>query len=268
MLIKLTSQCTMNCPHCMEDAKDSGEMMTLETFKRTVYFGLDLGARVFVLSGGEPTENEHIFEMCQWFNKTFRAKGRLFSIVSNGMWLKYEEKKSHMRCICQMPTFAGMQVYTNKRWYKEYDYVVEHKEEYQTYRCVTVDIDSPIYMQDLGRARTDKDAQEEVKKNPYNMSCLNPALAVAQAVLPLQVCESLEERRQLCKPSVDCEGNVHLSESRLCPSVGNVMKDTTDIIFFKMRDFRPCGACRQYRNFIESTRPDIVVARRIIYKVR
>lgn len=141
---------------------------------------------------------------------------------------------------------------------------MEHKSEYEKYRGVTVDIDSPIYMQDLGRAHNDNDAQAEVGKNPYHMSCLNPVLSAIQATLPLQVCESLEERRQLCKPSVDCEGNVHLSESRLCPSVGNVMKDDTYMIFEMMREFRPCGACRQYQRFKESTRPDIVVARKIL----
>lgn len=70
--------------------------------------------------------------------------------------------------------------------------------------------------------------------------------------------------RQLCKPSVDCEGNVHMSESRLCPSVGNVNTDNFADIWQRMRAFRPCGHCRQYRKFMESPRPDIAAARAVM----
>ena len=68
MLIKLTSKCTMMYPHCMEDAQPEGLMMTLDTFKQAVKFGTYIGNGHFVLSGGEPTENAHITEMCEWLD--------------------------------------------------------------------------------------------------------------------------------------------------------------------------------------------------------
>lgn len=70
--------------------------------------------------------------------------------------------------------------------------------------------------------------------------------------------------RQFCKPSVDCEGNVHMSESRLCPSVGNVNTDNFADIWQRMRAFRPCGHCKQYKKFMESERPVIAAARRMM----
>ena len=127
MLIKLTDRCSLMCRHCMEDAKEQGHDMTLDVFKKAVDFGLFIGNGVCVLSGGEPTENEDIVEMCEWL---YREPGCSFSIVSNGMWLKDETKRQRMERICKLHNYIGMQVYTNKQWYKEYDYVVSHKKEY------------------------------------------------------------------------------------------------------------------------------------------
>jgi organic radical activating enzyme len=65
----------------MEDAQPTGLMMTLDTFRQAVKFGTYIGCSHFVLSGGEPTENEHITEMCEWLDM---ATGCTFTIVSSG----------------------------------------------------------------------------------------------------------------------------------------------------------------------------------------
>ena len=261
MLIKLTSKCSMMCPHCMEDAQETGLMMTLDTFKQAVKFGTYIGNAHFALSGGEPTENEHIAEMCEWLDMATSCN---FTIVSNGMWLKDEAKRQQVGRICHLNSYLGMQVYTNKQWYKEYDYVVNHKREFDKYNKVIVDIDSPIFIQDLGRARTNADAQREVEQNPHFMSCLNTVLSAIQIANPKEFGITMMLHRQFCKPSVDCEGNVHMSESRLCPSVGNVNTDSFADIWQRMREFRPCGHCKQYRKFLDSTRPDIAAARKLM----
>ena len=262
MLIKLTTQCQMQCPHCMEDAQPTGLMMTLDTFRQAVKFGTYIGCSHFVLSGGEPTENEHITEMCEWFDM---ATGCTFTIVSNGAWLKDEMKRQRVDWITRLHSYLGMQVYTHRQWYKDYDYVVSHHSDYEQYRKVIVDIDSTIYMQDLGRARTNHDAQREVERNPHFMSCLNATLAARQLPMPQGYGVALQMHGQLCKPSVDADGGVHLSESRLCPSVGNVVTDPFADIWSRMRRFRPCGQCAGYRRFMESQRPDIVRARQMIF---
>lgn len=261
MLIKLTSKCTMGCPHCMEDAQETGKMMTLETFKNTVNFGKYIGHAHFLLSGGEPTENEHIVEMCEWLDM---STGCNFSIVSNGMWLKDEVKRQRVDRICRLRNYIGMQVYTNKKWYKDYNYVVSHTHDYEKYNKVIVDINTHIFMQDLGRARTNAEAQKEVEQNPHFMSCLNATLMAIQIAIPYDFGITMMLHHQFCKPSVDCEGNVHMSESRLCPSVGNVNTDNFADIWKQMRSFRPCGKCKQYRKFLDSTRADIARARAVL----
>jgi len=261
MLIKLTSKCSMMCAHCMEDAREVGGMMTLDTFKQAVKFGVYIGNAHFALSGGEPTENEQIIEMCEWLDV---ATGCNFTIVSNGTWLKDERKRQYVEWITRLHSYLGMQVYTNKQWYKDYDYVVSHKHEYERYNKVIVDIDTPIFMQDLGRARTNPEAQREVEQNPHFMSCLNTVLTAIQITDPREFGISMMLHRQFCKPSVDCEGNVHMSESRLCPSVGNVCTDNFADIWQRMREFRPCGHCKQYRKFLDSPRADIAAARALM----
>lgn len=250
------------CPHCMEDAQPVGSMMTLDTFRFAVRFGSYIGKSHFVLSGGEPTENEHITEMCEWFDMA--TEGCTFTIVSNGMWLKDEMKRQRVERISRLHSYLGMQVYTHKKWYKDYDYVVSHKHEYEKYDKVIVDIGSPIFMQDLGRAKTDPEAQKEVENNPHFMSCLNSALTAIQIDDPQDFGLFMMQHRQFCKPSVDCEGNVHMSESRLCPSVGNVNTDNFSDIWQRMRDFRPCGHCKQYQKFLVSPRYDIAIARSVL----
>lgn len=264
MLIKLTDQCSMGCPHCMEDARETGAMMDLHTFKEAVQFGKYIGSPAFILSGGEPTENPLLLEMCGWLSDALRGSRSVFSIVSNGMWLKDPQKWQRIETIGKLPSCAGIQVYTNKKWYKEYDYVVEHKAEYENFPRVVVDIDSPIYMQDLGRAKWNHEAQMEVINNPHFMSCLNSALLAHQTDNP-QIFGCLQfVNQQFCKPSVDAMGDVHMSEGRLCPSVGNVTRDRYAQIWQYMCEFKPCGGCFLYKKFLESTRPDIIKARRVL----
>lgn len=261
MLIKLTTQCQMQCPHCMEDAQSDGTMMTMDTLHEAVRFGQYIGCSCFVLSGGEPTENPIVADMCEWLS----SEGMTFSITSNGMWLKDAEHKASVERITRMQGFAGMQVYTHRRWYREYDYVVAHRSDYERLSGVIVDADATIWMQDLGRARTSNDAQGEVAQNPHFMSCLNATLAARQIAVPRLYGATLLLHRQMCKPSVDAAGGVHLSESRLCPSVGNVTTDPFADIWARMRRFRPCGQCAGCRRFMESQRPDIARARQMIF---
>ena len=264
MLIKLTSKCTMGCAHCMEDAREDGDAMTMEAFKLAVLFGLYIRCGVFALSGGEPTENEKIADMCEWLDATVHKMGFVFSIVSNGMWLKDERKRKCVERICRLPSFSGMQVYTNRLWYREYDYVTSHRAEYERYPHVIVDADSKIFMQDLGRARISEAAQQEAAKNPYFMSCLNAALCARQVYEPSDYGLALALQAKFCKPQVDALGFVHMSESRLCPNVGNVCTDDFADIWRRMREFRPYGGCRGYRNFIESQRLDIARAKEVL----
>lgn len=265
MLIKLTDRCSMMCPHCMEDARPDGEaMISREVLARAVTFGRSLGCRVFTLSGGEPTEHPNFRNLCAYLDGRLRAMNGMFTICSNGMWLKDKDKTDDVKAVLRLPTCMGMQVYTHRRWYREYDYVMAHRSDYEAIEKVKFDPDDTIWMQDLGRARHSEDAQREVAASPYFMSCLNATLVARQAEQPQMFGSMLEMRGQFCRPQVDALGGVHLSESRLCLSVGNVVSDDPEQIYQRMRRQQPCGQCAGYRRFAQSQRPDIVRARQVL----
>lgn len=68
----------------------------------------------------------------------------------------------------------------------------------------------------------------------------------------------------MCKPMVDFKGDVHLSESNLCPSFGNVNTDYMLEIFNNLRDSKPCCQCALGKKFLTSTNLKIQVAREFL----
>lgn len=243
---------------------DSGEDMSVDTFMASLRFGNALGISVYVFSGGEPTENPKFDQFCELFDNMYRGEGKVFSICSNGMWLKDPDKIQRVKKVLDMDTCTGMQVYTNRQWYREYDYVVRNREIYESISPkVFLTIDAPINMQDLGRARQSPRAQRAVKESSHFMSCLNSTLMAKQLSME-EYGVNADLAGKFCTPSVDAKGNVHMSESRTCPSVGNVLKDSPGEIYEKMRHNRPCGLCAGYRRFATSDDPKLVKAKVIL----
>ncbi|MCX4279483.1 radical SAM protein [Muribaculum sp.] len=262
MLIQITNRCQEGCRHCLQNSLPDGPHMTEAMFKRTLAFGKFLRCMTYVISGGEPTEHPQFYDFCKMLNNFISKNGNkaAFTVVSNGMW--YPEQVETMRKLARLEHYAGMQVYTNQQWYKDYDFIMAHKEDLEAIEKVKVDTE-PLQMQDLGRARFNEDAQLEVAKNPYHMSCLNGHLIFKQ-VSPMRRLDGLFINGTMCKPLVDFRGNVHLSESCLCPSFGNVDTDLHMDIFRNLQEATPCLKCAGGRKYIESTAPDIVRAKNII----
>lgn len=57
MLIMITNRCQMDRPHCMQDAKPDGKLMTDETFEKVLDFCREAKPLVVSVTGGEPTEH-------------------------------------------------------------------------------------------------------------------------------------------------------------------------------------------------------------------
>jgi len=84
MLVKITTQCSMGCTHCMEEALPEGEHMSLETFKKVLPFieACYNGIRIILLSGGEPTNHPDILkiiEMVKNWNAVLLSNGLFYS---------------------------------------------------------------------------------------------------------------------------------------------------------------------------------------------
>ena len=154
--------------------------------------------------------------------------------------------------------------YTNKKWYKDYEFVKSHENDYKRFFRLTDVSEEPIHMQDLGRAKTSEEAQKECDESPHFMSCLNTSLLSRQIVFPNHFGGFAIAHKLMCHPIVDFKGDVHLSESWLCPSVGNVTKEYPHRIWKNMTTFKPCLKCKGGKRFLESDRIDIAQARKVL----
>jgi len=264
MLIMITNQCFENCPHCMEDSNPNGQIMDARAFHKAIKFAQYIGCSSVILSGGEPTTHPDFFKFCKSLNDDYKMP---FTIVSNGTWCDDEKIVRQVKRICSdFKYMIGMQVYTNKLFYKDYDKIHNNKAFFDSFDGkITLDESQIRSMQDLGRARTCEIAQKMCDESEYHMSCLNAALISKQVSYPTAYGKQLEmNAKHFCHPMVDFNGYVHLSESWLCPNVGNVTKDLFDKIWLNIQLYQPCGKCKGYKKFIESTNPRIMLARKII----
>ena len=275
MLIQISNRCDEGCPHCLQDSREDGWLMSLETFKYAVRFGIATGWHLFLVTGGEPTMNPEMMDMLRWFDAEADRMSRKmrnpmnerimpikFAVATNGTWIEDDKMRREMYRMARLKTYLFMQVYTNKRWYQDYDFIQDWRTELEQIPHCHVN-EEHLWMQDLGRARTNADCQAEVEKNPYRCSCLNAALAAHQVWAPKDYGSQLEGHMQMCSPCVDINGDVHMSESWLCPSVGNVLSDTPDQIYNRMRQFKPCMRCKNSKKLYDNEEK-LAVAREIL----
>lgn len=244
MLIMITSSCHMGCPHCMQDAKPGGTLMTQNTFGHALEFCREAKPLVVSVTGGEPTEHPLWAEMTR---ELLRLKHvALVNVLTNGAWIEDKEQRLRMaRLIREAKGRVKVQVYSNPKYYQDHEWTVEHEQQFRSIGCLP-DFESPVFMQDLGRAR--KNCREETEESTHVPSCINSHLIAAQARSLPQFLSMAAQAAKFCRPLIDPDGGIHMSESWLCPTVAHV-SDGIDEAFRKMRASRPCKGCRLYRNF-------------------
>lgn len=269
MLIQITNKCFEDCAHCMQCSNPDGKHMSLQTFKAALRFADFLKSQTLIISGGEPTEHPEFEEICNIANRFCLSKNtspQVFSVCSNGMWFKDSDKQEMVYRLSRLKAYAGMQVYTNAKWYKNSAYILKNEKEINAIPKVVVDTTDIQSMQDLGRAKTNVLAQMEIDRNSYNMSCLNGHLVFKQ-LNPNRRLMDIPIGRMFCKPLVDFNGDVHLSESWLCPSFGNVNTDSMFEIFKSLQESTPCGKCKLFGKFMSRAESDFQLkkAKEIIY---
>lgn len=262
MLIQITNRCHEGCAHCLQNSLPDGPHMDMDTFMNALRFAAFLKTNTIIISGGEPTEHPEFYQFCKTANQFFIKKNIIFSVISNGMWYEDPDKVKMVKRLSSLQRYAGMQVYTNKEWYKHYDYIKSHEDDFKKMPNIVFD-ETDLYMQDLGRAKFNPKAQAEVANNPYHMSCLNGHLLFKQLSVFNRM-KGFFRDGMMCKPFVDFRGNVHLSESCQCQSFGNVNDDYALDIFKAMQAGKPCLKCALGRKYSASSAPDIIRAKGII----
>lgn len=244
MLIQITNRCHMGCPHCMQESSPRGKNMTEETFGQVLDFVREAKPMVVNVTGGEPLEHP------QWraFVKAILdIKGvAIVAILTNGYWIEDAKQRIAMaKLIRENKGRVKVQVYSNPKYYKNHEWTVAHKAQFKSIGC-TPDFDSPLFMQDLGRAR--KNCQDEVAESDHVPSCINSHLIARQARTMQQFFEMCISAAKFCRPLIDVDGGIHMSESHLCQTVAHV-SDGVTVAFGKMQQSRPCQGCQLYKNF-------------------
>lgn len=234
----------MGCPHCMQNSTPSGKHMTEETFEQVVDFCSEVQPWMINVTGGEPTEHPRWAEM----SKELLSLSPLLrlSILTNGAWIEDQKERIKMaRLIRENKPRVMVQVYSHPEYYRDHDWTVSHKQQFRSIGCIP-DFESPIFMQDLGRAR--KNCQEEVRESDHVPSCINSHLIAKQAISLPHFLSMAAQAAKFCRPLIDPDGNIHMSESWLCQSVAHVSDGAVEA-FRKMKASRPCKGCQLYRNF-------------------
>lgn len=246
MLIQITNRCHMECPHCMMDSTPDGRHMTDETFKEVLKFIIEAKPMVVNISGGEPTEHPRWAEYVKAVLSIPSVV--IVTVLTNGAWIEDRGQRLAMaRLIRGAKGRLKVQVYSHPRYYRDHEWTVSHEQQFRSIGCGP-DFSSPIEMQDLGRAR--RNCNDEIEDNGHVPSCVNSHMIALQTYSLTQFCSAAAQAGKFCRPLIDIDGGIHMSESWLCPKVAHVL-DGVNAAFWKMRQSRPCKGCRLYRNFVE-----------------
>lgn len=181
MIINITQHCTLYCPHCMQNAgPERSEMMSRDTFIQALRFAKNIGSKVVMLSGGEPTSHPEFFDFLELLiNSDFIS----VSVLSNGTFIRdhtFTEKFAQM--VSKRQGFF-LQISSFKGLYANYDKL--HKPNLKALRLfgdkvALCDKDSDIQMKPLGRACSGKWYDEAKRINGFP-SCINSSLILTQA---------------------------------------------------------------------------------------
>ena len=244
MLVQITNRCHMGCPHCMQDSSPRGKHMTKETFEKVLNFCKEAKPLIVSVTGGEPTEHPLWRDFAR--DLLSLPSRPIVAILTNGEWIEDQKTRFDMaRFIREAHGRVKVQVYSNPKYYPDHEWTVEHEAQFRSIGCIP-DFTDPIFMQDLGRAR--KNCQEETSESDHVPSCINSHLIAMQATSFSHFLSMAAQAAKFCRPLIDPDGGIHMSESCLCQTVANV-SDGIDEAFRKMRFSRPCKGCRLYKNF-------------------
>ena len=233
MLLSITEQCKMNCPHCMDCATPEGNHMNMDIFKAAVRFFNHFGSLVLIITGGEPTENPDCVEMLEYaINNT--SQYEQIMLATNGMNISgnRELQQQLSRLFAKYPHRLSLQVTSVDGLYP---IKVDFSEPFFNSPEVTIctKIES-MYPQ--GRAVENRFPTEAKASKCFNIR------SIVRSTGSLKLASmTLATRFHFCTPRINWNGDIKLGESRLCPTVATIF-DTEEVINQKIKEFR-CDKC-------------------------
>lgn len=242
MTLRLTLKCSEGCRHCLVNATPNSGSMTYEVLDKCLELIKYANIPVLNLSGGEITEMESWCDMVRYI-ADFIVENNLRTkliLLSNGTFL-LRGLRNEMTELLDHPAISQLYLSTNPRFYKDHDEVKRHLSMWSHKKLHINKYDRNEVLKNLGRAKN-----FPVNLNtPTSCSCLFTVLRCFSS-LPVSLAELLNAIPPgQCSPMINIDGNIYAGWGLECVSVGNIITDSYEAIFERLKHFRPCGKCRQ-----------------------
>lgn len=214
MMIAVTYHCSAGCPHCMSDCQPDNSHMSIETLGSVLTWLREHDIQeMIMITGGEPLEHPEILQILKTINQEFPG---LIVLTTNGYHMtdpiaKFLRKKTRFI----------VQVTNDKRYYRPYT-----KEEAKRLKPYKTESVQGLYPQ--GRALVNFPDSEWTTIAP---KCINSRLLVKQGCTdPSSLIKTLMSVGKFCTPVITPSGEIKIGESRLCPAVGSIFSEDSELI--------------------------------------
>lgn len=247
MLFHLTEHCSLNCGHCLLNATPSGKHASKEVINKTIEFAQNNPIGLLNVSGGEPTEHPQFFEVFELILKKLQGKARVL-LASNGRFLEDDQFTAQLvELHRQYPFF--LQVTAIKGLYPHQEQTVaafrRQMAKHGLSEPYAMRIDELTVIDHLGRARGKDWSHLKTAGQRKAPNCFNPFSAARSGQVHSlgEIYELLAAHGKFCKPLFAYDGSVYAGESTSCYKAGNILTDTPQEIFDKLKAGKPCGHC-------------------------
>ena len=233
MLIKITQHCSMNCSHCMNDAKPNNHHMSWDTYRKAIQFQLRYGGPLCILCGGEPTEHPQFTDFLE-----YALYNRLaVTVATNGVWMQnnYDYVKKIQD---NYGPYAMWQVSNDPKYYR-----VHIDTSLPVFHLEHVIICSEIeHIYPMGRAKQNNIPWEAKASKCFNVRAVTKQLVLRPGKVTLEnIIYTLNSNHYFCTPHIGFDGSIVLGESDLCPPCSHI-DDSEEKIITNILNFR-CHQC-------------------------
>lgn len=246
MVIVITYNCNLLCPHCAFSCDKNGKHMGEATFDRAIDFFNSSGSRHLQISGGEPTRHPHFIRFMK--KALARVNGKNIYLLSNGQFL-YD--KILTRTISSMQKKYGFEIqvtavpglYRNAEKtaakIKKRAKLFDPKKTYYINQMTVID---PV-----GRAKGKDFSFLGPLYKRTAPACFNQFNLASHDIFKSfpNIIRFVEDRTQFnkCKPLIGPNGDVYPGENNLCHTDCNVNTSTIEDYYNFLKNHKPCGSC-------------------------
>lgn len=255
MTIRIISECQNQCLHCMQESGPSrNEVMSFDTFKKSLDLFSDTISTSINISGGEPTLHPYIL----YFLDEACKLNKIVYLLSNGLFLRdnpllrdniFLMMSKYKNLKLQITSIKGL--YNNFIHEDDINPMLNNMPIYRTIKHNILFIHELTFgVIPIGRA---KDSITQIEKfsfiannrqvpkcfNPYNIiaTMRKPKLDIIFIINHLK----LNSKTSFCFPLIKENGDVVFGEYESCNFVWNVHNSNQDIEYEKI--LGPCGSC-------------------------